>query len=383
MLYWRLSGFYFFYFAALGALVPYWGLYLQSLGFGAVEIGELVAIIMATKIVAPNVWGWIADHTGRRMAIVRVACLLAAVTFAGVFVARGYWWLALVMSLFSFFWNAALPQFEATTLNHLGREVQRYSTIRLWGSIGFIVSVAALGEVFHVYGMGSLPHIILLLFVGIWVSSLYVPEQAAGPQPLDQGPLQRVLARPTVVVLFLVCFLVQASHGPYYTFYSLYLSAEGYSESAIGLLWALGVVAEIIVFLRMSRWLPRFGDYRLLLTATLLTALRWVLIASFVDQVWILAFAQTLHAASFGIYHAVAIHLVHRLFLGRHQGRGQALYSSLSFGAGGALGSVTAGYLWDGLGAQWTYVIAAGAALVAAWLVWRYLNDQDIPARTG
>ena len=125
MYYWRLSGFYFFYFASLGALIPYWGLYLKSLGFGVVEIGELVAIIMATKIIAPNIWGWIADHTGRRMRIVRIACLLATLSFAGVFIGHGYWLLVLVMSLFSFFWNAALPQFEATTLNHLGTETHR------------------------------------------------------------------------------------------------------------------------------------------------------------------------------------------------------------------------------------------------------------------
>ena len=82
MPYWRLSGFYFFYFAVLGALVPYWGLYLQFRGFGPAQIGELMAVLMATKIVAPNIWGWIADHTGRRMAIVRSASLISFLVFA-------------------------------------------------------------------------------------------------------------------------------------------------------------------------------------------------------------------------------------------------------------------------------------------------------------
>ena len=179
MYYWRLSGFYLFYFATLGALIPYWSLYLKSLGFSAAEIGELVAILMATKIVAPNVWGWIADHTGRRMAIVRAASLLAAISFAGVFFGQGYWWMALVMVLFSFFWNAALPQFEATTLNHLGSDTHRYSSIRLWGSIGFIIAVALLGFVFQATGTGPLPVVLLVLLTGIWFSSLVVPESAA------------------------------------------------------------------------------------------------------------------------------------------------------------------------------------------------------------
>jgi len=371
MYYWRLSGFYFFYFAALGALIPYWGLYLKSLGFGVVEIGELVAIIMATKIIAPNIWGWIADHTGRPMRIVRLACLLTTVSFAGVFIGHGYWMLALVMSLFSFFWNAALPQLEATTLNHLGAETHRYSSIRLWGSIGFIVAVAGLGVIFERTGTGMLPAVLLVLFAGIWIASLLVPERSAPHPQVDNEPLRNVLTQPAVVSLLLVCFLIQASHGPYYTFYSLYLAAHDYSETAIGQLWALGVVAEIGVFLKMHGWLPRFGARRLLLVATLLTTLRWILIALFVDQLWIMIFAQTLHAASFGVYHAVAIHLTHQLFTGRHQGRGQALYSSLSFGAGGAAGSLIAGYLWDGAGAQWMYAAAAVTAALAGLIAWR------------
>lgn len=370
MYYWRLSGFYFFYFAALGALIPYWGLYLKSLGFGPVEIGELIAIIMATKIVAPNIWGWIADHSGQRMRVIRVACLLAMISFAGVFLANGYWWLALVMSVFSFFWNAALPQFEATTLNHLGADTQRYSSIRLWGSIGFILMVAGLGVVFDHTGMDLLPYVLIVLFAGIWLSSLWVPERAAGYQSLDNEPLSKVLKTPSVLSLLLVCFLIQASHGPYYTFFSLYLTDHGYSETAIGQLWALGVIAEIGVFLRMHHWLPKYSSRNLLLVATLLTAIRWLLIALFVDQAWIIVIAQTLHAASFGVYHAVAIHLIHRLFRGRHQGRGQALYSSLSFGAGGAVGSLAAGYLWENAGAQSMYFTAAAVAAVATAAVW-------------
>ena len=131
MPYWRLSTFYFFYFAALGALVPFWGLYLKDRGFSPLDIGQFMAILMATKVVAPNVWGAIADRTGARMPIVRLASLLSAVIFVGMFVANGFWAVALVMALFSFFWNASLPQMEAVTFNHLGARMRRYAIIRL------------------------------------------------------------------------------------------------------------------------------------------------------------------------------------------------------------------------------------------------------------
>ena len=377
MIYWRLSGFYLFYFATLGALVPYWGLYLKSLDFSVSEIGELIAILMATKIVAPNIWGWIADHTGQRMKIVRIASLLAALTFAGVFVSHHFWWLALVMTVYSFFWNASLPQFEATTMNHLGSDTHRYSGIRLWGSVGFIIAVSALGPLLGIYGTALLPWVLLVLFAGIWLSSLLVPESAAGHLQLDQQPLLKVLKRPVVFSLLLVSFLVQVSHGPYYVFFSIYMEEVGYSTSLIGQLWALGVFAEIGVFLLMPVLLPRFGARRLLLTAVILTTLRWLLVAGFADNLVIITFSQLLHAASFGLYHVVVIFLIHRLFTGAHQGRGQALYSSLSFGAGGALGSLASGYLWSGIGPQAMYLMAAGAALCAVGVV--VIGIRDLP----
>jgi PPP family 3-phenylpropionic acid transporter len=369
--YWRLSNFYLFYFAALGALWPYWGPYLKSLGYNEAEIGELVAIIMATKIVAPYVWGWIADHTGQRMKIVRLASLVAMISFAGIFFGGGYWWLALVMVVYSFFWNASLPQFEATTMTHLGADTHRYSSIRLWGSVGFIIAVAGLGPVLNAVGTEIVPWVFIMLLAGIWVASLLVPEQAAGHLPLDNEPILKVLCKPAVAGLFVVCFLLQASHGPYYTFYSIYLQQHDYSFSMIGGLWALGVLAEIGVFVVMPRLLPCLGARWLLVTSLVLASVRWLLIGYFVTSPAIIIFAQLLHAASFGVYHAVAISLIHHYFTGRHQGRGQALYSSLSFGAGGALGSIVSGYLWVGLGPVITFAVAAIMSGMAALIAWR------------
>ncbi len=361
----RLSSFYLFYFAALGALMPYWGPYLRSIGFEPSQIGELMAILLGTKILAPYIWGWLADRTGARMPIIRVATFLAATAFTGVFFGEAFLWMAAVMLTFSFFWNAALPQFEAVTLNHLGTRIHRYGWIRMWGSVGFILSVVVLGSSLDRTGHGLLPWVILALFVLLWLVSLTVPERRDQRQSLREGSLGSVLTHPAVISLFVVCFLAKASHGPYYTFFTIHLQDVGYSGLAVGSLWALGVVAEIAVFLLMPRLLPAAGPRLLMLVALALTALRWLLIAGFVDKIPVLIGAQLLHMASFGLYHAVAIHFVHRFFPGHVQGRGQALYSSLSFGAGGALGSLGSGYLWGPAGAEVVFALAALAAGIA------------------
>lgn len=380
MPYWRLSTFYLFYFASLGALLPYWALYLKHLGFGPQQIGELMAVLMATKVIAPNLWGWVADRTGKRMAVVRSGSLLAVVAFAGVFLSRDFWSLAVAMFVFSFFWNAVLPQFEATTLTHLGSGgTHEYSRIRLWGSIGFIIAVAGLGPVLDQTGAGVLPYVVFSLYAAIWISSLTVPP--AGPSAESRGAesLGRTLRRPAVIALVITSFLMQASHGPYYTFYTIFMEDFGYSRGAIGQLWALGVVAEVIIFVFMGRLLIRYGLRLLLLASLWLTTLRWGLTGLFPEQLPIMIFAQTLHAASFGVFHAAAIALFHRYFQGRHHGKGQALYSSLSFGAGGAVGSYYSGMAWESIGPTATFLLAAGLSTVGALAAWGWIKPEAGP----
>ncbi len=337
-----------------------------------------MAVIMATKIIAPNIWGWLADHSGRRVQIIRLTTLLALIAFAAVFFGQGYWWIAAVMCLFSFFWNAALPQFEAATMSMLGDQEHRYSRIRLWGSVGFILAVVALGLVLDLFGTSVIPVALLLMLVGLVVSTWLVPLENAAPVEPIAGSIWQVLSQPQVMIVLLVCFLLQASHGPYYTFYTIYMEEGGYSRSLIGQLWALGVVAEIGVFLVMHRLLPRYGAKVLLLLSLGLTTLRWLLVAWYVDSLAVMVFSQLLHAASFGIYHAVAIYLIHKMFTGRHQGRGQALYSSLSFGAGGAFGSLMSGYLWSGVSAMATFQAAALLSALAFLLAWRGLRSETL-----
>lgn len=374
--YWRLSGFYLFYFAALGVFLPYWSLYLHSLGFSPVEIGELMATVAFTKVIAPNVWGWIADHTGKRMTVVRVGCACAVLAFTGVFLAHGYWWLLMVMLIYGFFLNAALPQFEATTLTHLGDSSHHYSRIRLWGSVGFILTVAALGPVLQRYDESVVPMAIALLIAGVFFMSLWVPENIVCSAQTAGEPWSLLLQRREIPALLAVCFLMQASHGPYYTFYTIFLEEHAYSRTLIGQLWALGVVAEVGLFLVMHRLIGRFGLRLLLLISTALTTLRWIIIGAYVDDLTMVIFAQTLHAASFAIYHAVAIELIYRYFAGRHQGKGQALYSSLSFGLGGAAGSLYAGYLWDGLGGAGTFMGAGIFSTLAFIIAWRFIPSK-------
>ncbi|GGO75912.1 MFS metabolite transporter [Marinobacterium nitratireducens] len=380
----RLSGFYLFYFALLGAIVPFWPLYLKSFEFDARTIGVLMAIFQASRIVAPNLWGWIADRTGRRIEIVRFGSGMTALVFLGIFQADSAIGIGWVMLGFSFFWNAVLPQFEVITLRQLGTRHTRYSQVRVWGSVGFIAVVLGLGWLLDITGIDALPWVMLLLMLLIWFNSCLVgqpPARADAPQGGD-GFLA-TLVRPQVLAFYAVCFLVQFGHGPYYTFYSLLMESLGYSRGEIGLLWSLGVVAEVVIFLYMHRLVARFGLRRLMLASLWLCVLRWSLIAWLPGVVPLMLLAQVLHAATFGVLHATGIALVQQYFDDRSHGRGQALFSSLGFGAGGACGALVSGLLWESGGAGGTFTVAAMASAVAIMLttLWIYPEKAQQKAR--
>jgi PPP family 3-phenylpropionic acid transporter len=361
----RLSAFYACYFGAIGVLLPFWTPYLRHLDFSPLVIGQLMAVMMATRIVTPSLWAWLADCSHRPDRIMRGCALLAPLAFAAVLSGPGPSGMALILGLFGLAWTGLLPQFEANTLNHLGRSSHRYAHVRLWGSVGFIATVLAGGIIFEGAGIRHVPVALLVLFGLTAVAAVSTPVARRRRPAIDPARLRTVLLRPEVACLLTACVLQQASFGPYYVFFTIYVTDLGYAPTTAAMLWAWGVTAEIIAFVYTPRLLQRFDGSSLLLAALAATVVRWAVTATCAGSLPLLFMAQTLHMAGFGLFHAVAISLVHRHFPGRLQIRGQALYSSLGFGLGGVIGSLGAGWVWTQWGGQASFFLATGLALLA------------------
>lgn len=365
----RLSSFYFFYFGTLGVIVPYWGPYLSDRGLEAADIGVLFAVLNGTKIISPYVWGWVGDK-GYRVRIIRLATLVAMISFAAVLIPWGYYWLLFLTIIYSFFWNACLPQFEAITLGHLEGSPGRYSRVRLWGSIGFIVSVIGVGYLIDAVSVRTVPYLALLLFVALWLISLLVKDHPELPDETSKESISQILKRREVIAFFVICFFIQASHGPFYAFYTLFMEQTGYGHTVIGYLWSIGVVAEIIVFLYVKHLFDRFEPHWLLLTVLVLGLFRWAVVALLPEIIWAQVVAQICHAATFGVTHSVAMYYLARFFPRSFQGRGQALYTSITFGVGIALGNYFAGMLWDEIGGRAVFGLSALCCLIAMPVVY-------------
>ena len=373
---WHIAGFYFFYYAFVGMFSPYWSLYLKSIHFDAIDIAILLSIQPVMRMISPNIWGWIADHTGKRQRVVQIAAALSALCYLGVFATTSFWGLFLVLAMMGFFWSASMPLVEATTLSYLGKNAAHYGRIRSWGSIGYIVSVVGLGYAFDYFAIAWLLWAGLACEIGILVFSRQIPKTEVLAHHTDSQPIRQIVLQPQVLAFLGACFLMSAAHGSYYTFFSIYLVEHAYAKSAVGWLWAIGVICEIGVFFVMPALVRRFGFARILFASLAAAVLRFLLIGWAVDWVVLLLFAQMLHAMTFGSFHAASLGMVHEFFQGRHQSKGQALFGSFTYGAGGMLGGLVSGPIWQHWGALALYTFSAGAALLGLILMWWKLRKM-------
>lgn len=370
---WPLAGYYFFYFAFIGAFSPYFGLYLQARGFSAWDIGLLMSQMQLMRLFGPNLWGWVADRFGHRLLIIRLAGLVGLAGFAAFFWLDRLPGMLLAMAILAFFWSGALPLVEMLTFDHLREERGRYGRIRLWGSVGCIVAVMSTGALLDVVAPVGVLWVCTLILAGILGFALILPEAPVHAVALETPPIGRILRQPKVQALLAACFAMSAAHGAFYVFYSIHLSGHGYAKTAVGLLWSLGVLAEIGVFLLMPRLTRRFSLRDILLVSFAAAVLRFLIMGWAVESVAAMIFAQLLHGLTFGAYHAAAIAAITQWFPGKSQGRGQALYSSLSFGAGGLLGALISGRTWDDWGAGWSFSLGAVFALAGWLLIYRWV----------
>ena len=196
----RLSAIYFAYFAFVGAFAPYFSLYLDAVGATAWEIGVLISIMQLTRVFAPNFWAWVADHHGRRIALMRASLALAALSFCGIYATRSFWGMFVVLGLLAFFSSAANPLLEATTFTALRGRLERYGTIRLWGSVGFIVAVLAVGAALDHLAIDNLLWM-LLLVLAVTAGLPWLLPGGGAVRPTERERLWIVLRRPEVITL--------------------------------------------------------------------------------------------------------------------------------------------------------------------------------------
>ncbi len=359
------------YYAHVGTFAIYATLFFAARGMSAPQIGILISLIQIMRIIGPNLWGWVADHTGQRLLVLRLITIGAVIAFSGLFFARTYTEFILVMVVLNLFSSAHGPLAEAMMMSEMRGDLTNYGRVRLWGSMGFIVAVMSGGYLLEWLGVEALPAIAGFLLACVAAAAFKIRRSPQGTVASEAAPgLWSVLRQREVIAFFVSAALMSAVH----------MEQAGYSKPVIGTLWAVAVVAEIAFFYFQAPLFRRFGARRVMMVAFGAAVLRFPVIGAAEQVLWVLVLAQLLHAATFAAHLSACMIAMQRWFSGPLQARGQALYMSLAYGAGGTGGGLLMSLCWDRIGPQAVYYVAAllaAAAAVAAVLSFRW-QDRDL-----
>ncbi|MCW8107721.1 MFS transporter [Alteromonas ponticola] len=361
---------YLLYFGQLGVLVPYLGIFLDGRGYSSEQIGELFAIITLARILGPSLWASIADKSGKTLRVLQLGCVLTVCSFATIFWQDTFWGLAFSFGMMMMFWTAVLPQLEVITMQSVKLAGSNYGTIRLWGSIGFIILTIAVGKALDYFTTEVPIYASMFTLTALMVSTFFLTQPATSKRTNEQsGDFWKVIKHPAFIVFILSATLLQVSFGTYYGFFTLYLRDLGYSGQQTGLLIALGVVAEVVIFMYAQKLLNRYSVSSLLVLSGVLTALRWYALGAWGSHATVVIVSQLLHAFSFGLTHAASVHFIHHRLPAHFHSRGQAIYISVAFGLGGASGNYIAGQIWQqGTNAYLSFSFSATLALLSAFV---------------
>jgi len=373
------------YFAGVGLFNPYAPLWFQSLGISTLGIGVIAALQSCTRVVAPYAWGWLGDHRGQRVGLIRLAAAGSLLSALGLLGVREAVPVAMVTTLLFLANGGIVPLVEATLAQLLhtptGVDASRYGRVRVWGSVGFIVSVSAFGVLLETAGIAVFPAFVAAVDAVLLLVALRLPAAPAEPRHDSALPsVWPILRQPTVVWFFLSVFFTVLAHSSLYAFFSLYLVHLGYGKTAVGVLWAVSVAVEIVFFWYQGRWFGRLSPPRWLQLVAVVTTLRFAALATLgvlagmgltsgtgAPAMLVLLLTQAAHAITFAAHHSACIQLVQRHFPQRLRGRGQALYTTLGYGLSGVLGGVGGGWLVERHGFPAVFWAAAVAG-VAAWV---------------
>ena len=360
----RLAFYYAAYFGVIGILMPFWPMWLEAKGLGAVEIGFILASAPFVRAIASPLIAQSADRRGVRRPIMITLTATATVSFAAFHFISGFWPIILVTVLFFMLFSASQPLAESLTMHIVRKEGANYGRIRLWGSFTFILAAILGGHVLE----GRDPHVIFYLSLSglgiLFATCIFLPNSRFPNDTGEEFPVLKLLKiRPFVWVL-IAAALIQSSHAVVYGFSTIHWKSIGYSESLIGILWAEGVVAEIILFQYSALVLKRISPAMLIVLAAVAGVIRWTIMGN-TDFLPALFFAQALHGLTFGAAHLGAIHYISDTIPANLSATAQSLLSAVVMGFAIGLATIISGVLYSAVGSH-AYFPMAGMAVVSA-----------------
>jgi len=364
---------YFIYFGVMGIYLPYFNLYCYRLNFSGSQIGALSATRTVTLVVFPLLWGLLADRYALRRPIYIFCNFSSTLVWSLLLFTADFWTMLVITAVYGLFYAPLISFLEAVTMEMLGKGRARYGKIRAWGSMSFILVTLLMGKVISLYSVRITVALILVGSLLQAIVALRIPAAAGRKRKAGRFSLGRLFTY-RMVIFLVSAFLMLASHGTYYGFFSIHLDNLGYSGTFIGFCWALASAAEILVMISSDRIFGYFSLERILSISFLVAALRW-LILFWTPAAGFILFSQLLHAATYAAFHMASILYIDVLTPTGAKTTGQAINNAVSYGLGLMVSFFANGFLYKSMGLPALFLMSAAISAVGG-ILFTFFHDR-------
>ncbi|MBN2782969.1 MAG: MFS transporter [Campylobacterales bacterium] len=364
-----LSIFYFFYFSIIGVYVIFLPKVLSMLGYGASDIGVIFAAGPMVRFLLPFSFTKFFKLNRTTFNVALVLMIVGTIAF---YLGKGYFYILLVSNIIlSVGLSLVLPYIEVVALEHIGKE--KYGKVRLFGSVGFVLVALVLVKFLNSADTAFL-FLTTLTFLTTTFAYIIIRSEQEILQTKDENlsHTNGDIAILKDIKLWIGLTLMQVSFGSFYNFFTIYETDHGVSIDMTIYLWSFGVFMEILMLYFQGKLL-KLNLLFLLQIAAFATAIRWFLVFLYPQEIEVLFFTQSIHALSFALFHSAAISYLFHLY--KDKKLAQQFFSGISYGLGGFLGALSAGYIYEYFA---SYLFLSSSILAFLSFVYLYLWDKEI-----
>lgn len=350
--------------------LPEW---LHRTGLDTAQVALVLACATWLKVPLTLAAGYTADQLGRRKAVLIVGSGVVMLGFPLLFVVNGYYWLCLLWAVVGALTSTMVPLADSISVTAVRREGLTYGRMRMWGSLSFLLASMLGGLIIRHYGNNAVVWLLCGGALALFLCVLLLPDYNSRRPMQPDLSLFPVLKIPGFVVFLLVAATLMASHAALYSLSTVHWAAVGISLPVIGMLWATGVVAEVIIFFISARVIGKFSPWSLLFIAGVVGLVRWSLTAVVVDVV-LLFCIQSLHAITFTFTQLAVVNFIARKVPEEMTSSAQTIYDSCALGLIFGLALYVSGLLSkvDISFSFWAMaMMSGGGGLVAVYFAWR------------
>lgn len=358
------------------AAFGYFNIYFQNVGLDSFQIALVNAVPRIFAFLLMPFWGFLTDyfHENKKVLFITLSGTLITVIIFPV--TNSFKLLMILMFFYTLFQNPIVPLSDSLLLDYLGENSGKYGKFRLWGSAGYMLSVAALGYFLEATAAVNLFYVYALVIIISLFLLKFLPKSKREIEVLNPGDFKNIFKKKRLLYFLLFVFILQTSMNANYSYFPLYILAHGGGEFLVGVALTISSFSEILAFFLSEKIIKKSKFSKIIFIIALSFVVRWLLLSYFPYTPAILL-SQLFHSITFGLFFAVGVDYVDKISGKKFRATGQNIYGGIFMGLSAISGNLIGGKVYQLYGGESMYFFWAVIAAAAGMIYYIYLLNLE------